>query len=48
MVNAVARKIYGGDPWFGGGSYMVNAVARRIYGANPWVLWIDGTFVLTH
>ncbi len=48
MVNAVARRIYGGDLWVGGGSYMVNAVARRIYGADPWILWIDGTFVLTH
>jgi hypothetical protein len=33
-VNAVAR-IYGGDPWIGGGQYMVNAVARRIYGGDP-------------
>jgi hypothetical protein len=48
MVNAVARRIYGGDPWVSGGSYMVNAVARRIYGGDPWVLLIDGTFVLTH
>jgi hypothetical protein len=30
-VNLVARRIYGGDPWIGGGPYMVNAVARRIY-----------------
>jgi hypothetical protein len=34
MVNAVARRIYGGDPWVGGGPYMVNAVARRIYGGD--------------
>ncbi len=41
MVNAVARRIYGGDPWVGGGLYMVNGVARRIYGGDPWVgeLW---------
>ena len=38
----------GGNPWVGGGSYMVNTVARRIYGGDPWVLWIYGTFVLTH
>jgi hypothetical protein len=37
MVNAVARRIYGGDPWVGGGPYMVNAVARRISGGDPWV-----------
>jgi hypothetical protein len=37
MVNAVARRIYGGKPWVGGGPYMVNAVARRIYGGDPWV-----------
>ncbi len=35
------RRIYGGDPWIGGGPYMVNEVARRIYGGDPWVgeLW---------
>ncbi len=40
-MNAVARRIYGGDPWVGGGPYMVNAVARRIYGGDTWVgeLW---------
>ncbi len=40
-MNAVARRIYGGDPWIGDGPYMVNAVARRIYGGDPWVgeLW---------
>jgi hypothetical protein len=48
MVNAVARRIHGGDPWVGGDSYMVNSVARRIYGGDPWVLLIYGTFVLTH
>ena len=36
-MNAVARRIYGGDPWIGVGPYMVNAVARRIYGGDPWV-----------
>ena len=36
MVNAVARRIYGGDPWVGGSPYMVNAVARRIYGCDSW------------
>jgi hypothetical protein len=30
MVNAVARRIHGGDPWVGDGPYMVNVVARRI------------------
>ncbi len=34
MVNAVARRIYGCNPWVGGGPYMVNAVARRIYGGD--------------
>ncbi len=40
-MNAVARRIYGSDPWIGGGPYKVNAVARRIYGGDPWVgeLW---------
>jgi hypothetical protein len=37
MVNVVARRIYGSDPWVGGGPYMVNALARRIYGGDPWV-----------
>ncbi len=31
-MNTVARRIFGGDPWIGGGPYMVNAVAKRIYG----------------
>ncbi len=35
MVNAVARRMYGGDSWVGGGPYMVNAVTRRIYGGDP-------------
>jgi hypothetical protein len=38
-VNTVARRIYGGDPWFGGGPYMLNPVARRIYGVDPWIGW---------
>jgi hypothetical protein len=48
MVNAVARKIYGGDPWVVGGPYMVNAVARRIYGGDPWVgeLWCVAVVIL--
>jgi hypothetical protein len=48
MVNAVARRIYGGDPWVGGGSCMVNAVARRIYGGDPWVgeLWCVVVIIL--
>ncbi len=47
-MNAVARRIYGGDPWIGGGPYMVNAVARRIYGGDPWVgeLWCVAVVIL--
>jgi predicted ABC-type sugar transport system permease subunit len=37
MVNAVARRIYGGDSWVGGSPCMVNAVARRIYAGDPWL-----------
>ncbi len=48
MVNAVARRMYGGDPWVGGGPYMVNMVARRIYGGDPWVgeLWRVAVVIL--
>ncbi len=46
-MNAVARRIYGSDPWIGGGPYMVNAVAR-IYGGDPWVgeLWCVAVVIL--
>jgi hypothetical protein len=48
MVNAVARMIYGGDLWVGGGPYMVNTVDRRIYGGDPWVgeLWCVAVVIL--
>ncbi len=47
-MNAVARRIYGGDPWISGGPYMVNAVARRIYGGYPRVgeLWCVAVVIL--
>jgi hypothetical protein len=47
-VNAVARRIYGGDPWIGDGPYMMNAVASRIYGGDPWVgeLWCVAVIIL--
>ncbi len=48
MVNVVARRIHGDDPWIGGGPYMVNAVARRIYGGDSWVgeLWCVAVVIL--
>ncbi len=47
-MNAVARRIYGGDPWIGGDPYMVNTVARRIYGGDPCVgeLWSVAVVIL--
>ena len=47
-MNAVARRIYGGDPWIGVGPYKVIAVARRIYGGDPWVgeLWCMAVVIL--
>ncbi len=46
-MNAVAGRVYGGDPWIGGGPYMLNVVARRIYGGYPWVgeLWCGSRYL---
>jgi hypothetical protein len=37
LVNAVARRLSGGDSWVGGGPCLVNAVARRLNGVDSWV-----------
>ena len=37
LVNAVARRLSGGDSWVGGGPCLVNAVARRLSGGDSWV-----------
>jgi hypothetical protein len=37
-VNAVARRLSGGDSWVGGGPCLVNAVARRLSGGDSWVV----------
>jgi hypothetical protein len=36
-VNAVARRLSGGDSWLGGGPCLENAVARRLNGGSSWV-----------
>ena len=37
LVNAVARRLNGGDSWVGGSPCLVNAVARRLSGSGSWV-----------
>ncbi len=37
-MNAVARRLSGGDSWVGGGPCLVNAVARRLSGGDSWVV----------
>ncbi len=36
-MNAVARRLSGGDSWVVGGPCLVNAVARRLSGGDSWV-----------
>ncbi len=36
-MNAVARRLSGGDSWVGGGPCLVNALARRLNGGGSWV-----------
>ena len=36
-MNAVARRLSGGDSWVGGGPCLVNAVARRLSGGDSLV-----------
>ncbi len=36
-MNAVARRLNGGDSWVGGSPCLVNAVARRLSGSGSWV-----------
>ncbi len=38
LVNAVARRLSGGDSWVGGSPCLVNVVARRLSdGGDSWV-----------